>query len=111
MINKNKIEVISFKDFMSPPAPSIQMKFPLTTSIYGFIPPITLKGLFPLHEPAFVLFLIGGGLIAATAFSEKILTVNGFTNITGVVSRVTKIMFPVLGYGALFWLIFFGMRG
>ncbi|MFP3886597.1 hypothetical protein U8V97_14190 [Priestia filamentosa] len=111
MFNKNKKEVILFKDFMSRPAASIQKEIPLQTNIYSFSPVITLGDFFPLHEPAFALFFISASLIAAIAFCEKILAVNGFTDISGYIARITSVLLPIVSYGALFWFIFFGMRG
>ncbi|MBP1944653.1 hypothetical protein [Cytobacillus luteolus] len=109
MFNKNKIEVIPFNEFMSRPAYRIPKKIPLTNSIFSFLPPITLKGLFPLHEPAFALFVLGGGLIVATAFVEYLLAENDSGYIASIISSAASVLFPIVAYGAVFWFIFFGM--
>ncbi|MCM3411210.1 hypothetical protein [Metabacillus litoralis] len=111
MLFKNKSEVISLKDFMSSPAASIQKEKPLQTSIYSIFPVITIGDFFPIQEPGFALFFISTGIIAAIALCEKWLAMNGFTDISGNISRMTSVLFPVVSYGALFWFLFFGMRG
>jgi hypothetical protein len=104
MFYKNKIEVILFKDFMSRPAASIQKKTPLQTNIYSFLPTITIKGMFPLGDPAFALFLIGSCVVVGIALSESVFASSGFTEVSCGISSFLKVLLPVVGYGLIFWL-------
>jgi hypothetical protein len=97
-------EVIPFKDFMSRPAASIQKKTPLQTNIYSFLPAITIKGMFPLGDPAFTLFLIGSCVVVGIALSESLFASSGFTEVSSGISSFLKILLPVAGYGLIFWL-------
>ncbi len=106
MIIKQKIEVISFRDFMSGPAAQILKKTPLETSIYSFLPPITLKSFFPVHDPLFALFLASASLIAAIAFLEKIIAIHGFSEVTETISNIMKVILPIIGYVLIFWFLF-----
>ena len=102
MLFQQKIEVIPFKEFMSRPAYRIPKKIPLTNSIYSFLPPITVKGLFPLHEPAFALFVLGGCLNVATAFVEYLLAENDSGYLAAIISNVASVLFPIIAYGVVF---------
>jgi len=104
MFLKNKIEVIPFEDFMSPPAASIQKKTPLQSSIYSFLPPITIKSLLPVADPMFALFLIGCSVVVVFALSESLFASSGFTEISVGLSSFLKIALPLVGYGLIFWL-------
>jgi hypothetical protein len=104
MFYKNKIEVIPFEDFMSRPAASIQKKTPLQTNIYSFLPTITIKGMFPLGDPAFALFLIGSCVVVGIALSEPVFASGGFTEVSSGISSFLKVLLPVVGYGLIFWL-------
>src|SRR5437763_3054122 len=104
MLLKNKIEVIPFKDFMSPPAASIRKKTPLQSSIYSFLPPITIKSLLPLTDPMFALFLIGSSIVVLIAISEDLFASTGFTAVSAGISSFLNIALPLVGYGLSFWL-------
>jgi hypothetical protein len=102
---KNKIEVISFREFVSRPATYTQKKAPLPLSICSFLPPFTIKSLLPVGDPAFALFLIAGGVIVILAFSEYMLAEFGFTEISDVFGMVSKFLIPVAGYGTILWFL------
>ncbi|PKR82442.1 hypothetical protein [Heyndrickxia camelliae] len=106
MFSNNKIEVISFKDFMSRPAHPIERNTPLQTSIYSFFPPITLKALFPLHDPTFSLFILACGTVIVFAITEKIFAVNGLNGIASSISSFLKFAFPIGSFGIIFWFLF-----
>lgn len=102
----NKKEVFTVSEFLAcqPNKPS-HSKNPLKTSIYSFFPPITISSFFPVFDPAFGLFVIGGGLIAVVALAEYAFASYGKTEISSFISGVFKFVFPVLGYGLVFWFL------
>lgn len=104
MLFSNKIEVISFKEFMSPPAPTKKEIIPLTTSIFSFLPTFTMKGFFPIHDLGFSLFLFGSCAVAAFAFSETLFAHGGFIEVSEGFSNFLKVILPLVGYGLIFWL-------
>jgi hypothetical protein len=104
MFNKNKIEVIPFREFVSRPATCTQKKAPLMP-VYSFLPPFTIKSLLPIGDPAFALFLIAGGVVVFLAFSEYMLAEFGFTEISDVFGSVSKFLLPVAGYGTILWFL------
>jgi hypothetical protein len=104
MFNKNKIEVIPFREFVSLPAKRTQKKAPLMP-VYSFLPPFTIKSLLPIGDPAFALFLIAGGVVVVLAFSEYMLAEFGFTEISDVFGTVSKFLLPVAGYGTILWFL------
>jgi hypothetical protein len=104
MFTKNKIEVISFREFVSLPAKRNQKKAPLM-QVYSFLPPFTIKSLLPIGDPAFALFLIAGGVVVVLAFSEYMLAEFGFTEISDVFGTVSKFLLPVAGYGTILWFL------
>jgi hypothetical protein len=105
MILATKKEVLSFQDFMGPPAKSIQKEIPLTTSIFSFFPPITLKSFIPIQDPFFALFFFGSCLIVGIALLEKIIAGVGATDISNVLSTLFKLAFPAVSIGVLFWFL------
>ncbi|MDP4085775.1 MAG: hypothetical protein Q8934_14310 [Bacillota bacterium] len=104
MFFQNKIEVIPFKEFMSPPAPTKKEIIPLTTSVFSFLPTFTLKGFFPIHDVGFCLFLVGSAAVAGMALSEKLFAHGGFIEVSEGVGNFLKIVLPVVGYGLIIWL-------
>lgn len=102
MFTANKKEVIPFREFMSRPA--LQPKeTPLKLNIYSFIPTITLKGLLPLSDMGFTIFLIGGCAVVVFALSETLFAHTGYTEVSTGVSSFLKVVLPALGYGLIFW--------
>jgi hypothetical protein len=105
LLNKKKIEVISFRDFMSRPAASIQKKAPLIP-VYSFLPPFTIKSLLPVGlDPTFTIFVIAGSTVVIFALFEYMLAEFGFTEISDVLGTVFKFAFPVAGYGTILWFL------
>lgn len=112
MFITNKIEVIPFREFTSPPALSFsdysekpsKKVIPLQSSIYSFLPPITIKSLLPIADPMFALFLIGSSLVVVIALSESLFASSGFTEVSAGVSSFLKVALPIVGYGLIFWL-------
>jgi hypothetical protein len=104
MFNQKK-EVITFKEFMSSPATRTFHGTPLTSSIYSFLPPLTLMDFIPIQEPAFAMFLIGSSLIVGIAMLEKVISGSGSTEFSAILSTLARISFPAVGFGALFWLL------
>jgi hypothetical protein len=83
-----------------------------STSTYsGFLPTVTPQNLFPIHDGGFALFLAGVGAIALVAFTERGLARGGLPEIAYMVAEFGRFVFPVLAYGAVLWLFFFGLRG
>jgi hypothetical protein len=113
MFCKNKIEVIPFREFMAGNH-RVKKETPRTKNVCAmsaFFPVITPQNLFPIHDPGFALFVIGAGLIAGSAFLERISARFGAPVVAQVISDVSRFLFPVIGYGALFWFLFFGLKG
>lgn len=104
-MNRKK-EVFTVSEFLAcQPIKPAQCKQPLNTSIYSFFPPITISAFFPVLDPTFSLFLIGGVFIAIVALIEFILASFGKTGISSFISGVAKFIFPALGYGLIFWFL------
>ncbi|QPA33387.1 hypothetical protein [Thermaerobacillus caldiproteolyticus] len=105
---KTKIETIDFREFMA----GTHRKSKRPTRAYsGFLPTITPQTLFPIHDGGFALFLAGVGTIMVVAFSERFLARGGFPEVAYAVAEIGRFVFPILAYGAVLWLFFFGLRG
>jgi uncharacterized transporter YbjL len=107
MFRKNKIEAISFKEFMANERNAKEM--PRINSIYAFsafFPAITPKSFFPVHDTDFLLFLVGVGAIAGSAFLQHITARAGSTLIADVLFSISGFVFPIVVYGAIFWFFF-----
>lgn len=105
---KNKIEAIPFREFMAGHHSTREEK-PRTNNIYAmsaFFPVITPESFFPVHELGFLLFVAGGVLIVGAAFVENIFAKIGLTLVAEVIKDVSKVAFPVLVYGGVFWFLF-----
>jgi hypothetical protein len=105
-----KYEVINFREFMAgthrkPARPTIAY------ASAGFLPTITPRDLFPLHDGGFALFLAGVGTIAFAAFTERGMARGGLPEMAHVVAEFGRLVFPIVAYGAVLWLLFFGLRG
>jgi hypothetical protein len=105
MLSTKKKEVIPFKVFMSSPATRTFKGIPLTSSIYSFLPPMTLMDFIPIHDPAYGLFLLGSGLIIGIALLEKIISGSGATELSAILSTLARFAFPGVGFGVLFWFL------
>jgi hypothetical protein len=104
-----KIETIDFREFM---AGTYRHKSTQPARAYaGFLPVITPRDLFPIYDGGFALFLVGVGAIALVAFAERGLARGGLPEIAYMVAEFGRFVFPVLAYGAVLWLFFFGLRG
>jgi hypothetical protein len=107
MFKKNKTEAISFREFMADEHTAKEM--PRTKSIYAFsafFPAITSTSFFPIHDTDFLLFLVGAGVIVASAFFERMAAKVGSTTIADTISSISSFAFPVIVYGAVLWLFF-----
>lgn len=107
MFGKNKIEAIPFKEFMANERAVKEM--PHTNNIYAFsafFPAITPQGLFPIHDPAFALFVCVSGAVVASAFFERFFIRSGSPYIAEMISMTTGFIFPAIVYGAVFWFLF-----
>ena len=107
MIFPAKKEVLTLSEFLAPqPSKPTQSKKPLNTSIYSFFPPITISSFFPvLSDPTFGLFVIGCGLITIVGFAEYVLALSGNSEISAYIAGISKVVFPIIGYGLLFWFL------
>jgi hypothetical protein len=106
-----KIETIDFREFMAgtyrkPARPTRPAR-----TYSGFLPTVTPQNLFPIHDGGFALFLAGVGTIALVAFAERGLARGGLPEMAYIVAEFGRFVFPVLAYGAVLWLFFFGLRG
>jgi hypothetical protein len=106
-----KIETIDFREFMTgtyrkPARPKRSAR-----AYSGFLPTVTPQNLFPIHDGGFALFLVGVGAIALVAFAERGLARGGLPEIAYMFAEFGRFVFPVLAYGAVLWLFFFGLRG
>jgi hypothetical protein len=102
---RTKKEVISFRDFMSRPATTIQKKTPLRNNIYSFFPPITIGSFFPVHDLEFSLFLLSGGVIVIIAIMDRFLTGTDASSAGILLSNIARVAFPVVGFGSVLWLL------
>jgi hypothetical protein len=103
-----KIETIDFREFM---AGTYRKPARPARAYSGFLPTITPQNLFPVHDVGFALFLAGVGTIALVAFAERGLARGGLPEMAYMVAEFGRFVFPVLAYGAVLWLFFFGLRG
>lgn len=71
-------------------------------NIYSFFPPITITSLFPVSDPSFLLFITAGSVIVLIAITESILS---YSDIALVLNNISRFLFPILGFGAIFWLL------
>jgi hypothetical protein len=107
MFCKNKTEAVPFRKFMANEHTAREM--PRNKSIYAFsafFPAITPKSFFPIHDTDFLLFLVGAGVIVGSAFLQHITARIGSTIIADVLSSISRFMFPIVVYGAIFWFFF-----
>jgi hypothetical protein len=105
---KNKIEAIPFHEFMAGHH-STRKETPRTNNIYAisaFFPAITPESFFPLQDGGFLLFLGGGALIVGSALLERLFAKNGSTMVADIISGLSKVVFPVIVYGTVFWFLF-----
>lgn len=107
-----KKETFTVKEFLTgqPKVPTHSKKS-LVKSIYSFFPPITISSFFPVAEPSFALFLVGGAVITLVALTEYGTASQGFQDISIFISGITKILFPLVGYGVIFWFLFRSLGG
>jgi hypothetical protein len=103
MFLQNKKEVISFRDFMSRPAATIQKKIPHKNYMFSFMPAFGLKDLFPFQDLDFTLFFIGSCAVLAIALSEKLFAHSGYTEFSEGLSSFLKVILPIVGYGSILW--------
>lgn len=106
-----KIETIDFREFMAGTYRKSTHPARPTRAYSGFLPTITPQNLFPIHDGGFALFLVGVGAIALVAFAERGLARGGLPEMAYMVAEFGRFVFPVLAYGAVLWLLFFGLRG
>ncbi|MED4534853.1 hypothetical protein [Metabacillus fastidiosus] len=109
MFNKNKIEVIPFKDFMSRPAACIQKEIPLQTNIYGFLPGMSLERFFDMSPQVSGLYavVLGVGAFAMLSHLIEVTTAkNGFNNVAYVIETVTRFILPMGTFGFMIWVLF-----
>lgn len=109
MFKHKKIETISFHDFMATNRTEYEKKKSLTKDIYAMssiFPVITPESFFPVHELGFLLFVAGGVLIVGSAFIENLFAKTGLTMVAEIIKDVSKVAFPVLVYGTVFWFLF-----
>lgn len=109
-----KIETIDFREFMAgtyrkPKRPARPTQS--TRAYSGFLPIITPQNLFPVHDSDFALLLTGVGTITLAAVTERVLARCGFTEMANMIEDFGRFVFPVIAYGAVLWLFFFGLRG
>jgi hypothetical protein len=106
MVFAHKKEVISFKDFMSRPAPQIISKKTPLLPVYSFLPPISIKSIFPFGTDAiFTGFIIGCSLLLVIIVSEKLLAKNGFAEVSTFISTTMKVTLPVIAFGSAIYFL------
>jgi hypothetical protein len=110
---KTKIETINFREFMAGTyrKPTQPARPTIAYASAGFLPTITPRDLFPIHEPDFALFLASVGTITLVAFSERWLASLGLPEIAHTIANFGRFAFPVVVYGAVIWLFGYGLRG
>jgi len=108
MFCKNKIEVIPFREFMAGNHRT-KKETPRTKNVCvmsAFFPTITPGSFFPVHDPGFALFLIGGAVIAGSAFFQHFAAKSGSPAISEAIGAISGFVFPVVVYGAILWFFF-----
>jgi hypothetical protein len=105
MLRKNKTETIDFREFMTGNHHTQRQPSP-NTSIYSIFPAITPGSFFPVHDPVFALFLTGSAAIAGSAFFQHFAAKNGSPAISEAIGVISRFVFPVIVYGAIFWFFF-----
>lgn len=108
MFRKNKTETIDFREFVAGTYRTQKQPSP-NTSIYAmssFFPAITPGSFFPIHDTGFALFLIGVGTIACSAFFQHFTARSGSTQLSDTIATISRFVFPVVVYGAIFWFFF-----
>jgi hypothetical protein len=106
-----KIETIDFREFMAGTYRKPARPARPTRAYSGFLPTVTPQNLFPINDSGFALFLAGVSVIALVAFAERGLARGGLPEIAYMVAEFGRFVFPILAYGAVLWLFFFGLRG
>lgn len=108
MFRKNEIEAIDFREFMAGNHHT-QKQSPRTKNVRAmsaFFPVITPGSFFPIHDPVFALFLVGSAAIAGSAFFQHFAAKNGSPAISEAIEVISRFVFPVIVYGAIFWFFF-----
>jgi hypothetical protein len=108
MLRKNKTRTIPFREFMAGNH-HVRKEASRTNSIYAMssiFPTITPGSFFPVHDTGFALFLIGVGAIACSAFFQHFTAKSGSTQLSDTISAISRFVFPVVVYGAIFWFFF-----
>jgi hypothetical protein len=106
-----KIETIDFREFMAGTYRKPARPARSTRAYSGFLPTVTPQNLFPVHDVGFALFLAGVGAIALVAFAERGLARGGLPEMAYMIAEFGRFVFPILAYGSVLWLFFFGLRG
>jgi hypothetical protein len=110
---KTKIETINFREFMAGTyrKPTQPARPTIAYAGAGFLPTITPRDLFPLHDGGFALFAVAVVTIAVAAFAERGLARGGLPEMAHAVAEFGRLVFPVVAFGSVLWLFFFGLRG
>jgi len=101
MFRKNEIEAIDFREFMAGNHHT-QKQSPRTKNVRAmsaFFPVITPGSFFPI-------FLVGSAAIAGSAFFQHFAAKNGSPAISEAIEVISRFVFPVIVYGAIFWFFF-----
>jgi hypothetical protein len=108
MFIKKKVEAVSFHDFMAgnhhPRKHSPRTKNVCAMS--SFFPAITPGSFFPIHDTGFALFLVGVGTIACSALFQHFTAKSGSTQLSDTIATISRFVFPVVVYGAIFYFFF-----
>jgi uncharacterized transporter YbjL len=108
MFRKNKTGTIPFREFMAGNHRT-RKEASRTNSIYAmssFFPAITPGSFFPIHDTGFALFLVGVGTIACSAFFQHFTARSGSTQLSDTIATISRFVFPVVVYGAIFYFFF-----
>lgn len=102
MFLTKKIEVISFKDFMSRPA-QIQKKIPHKPR-YGLMGvDITGHNMFSNFNAPYLIVFGAVGIVLISTFIEHLLIINGKEHTAETVSDLTRLMFPIGVFAFIFY--------
>lgn len=109
VFTKNKIEVIPFREFMSPPAETIPKVKPHTPILYSLVPGMTVERFFdmsPQVATAYALVLGVGGIAILSHLIETSIAKSGLEHVSYIIEKITSLALPIGTYAFMFWVLY-----
>lgn len=106
-MRRKKTEVIDFKTFIAGETTVRRVK--PTTTLYGFLPmvsPATFLHMTPDIGGVYIAVLAAGAFALLSHALETTAASYGHTALANAIESVTRLVFPLVGFGAIVFFIF-----